>query len=92
MATDPLTTGWRAANPDLGDVGGPVVNGIDLKRGTFAELTGLFHGPRTSAVLLDNVDGSTRIHPGRKLESSLAAVTTDETCVHGSQGDEDQYQ
>ena len=91
ITSDPHTTGWRAANSDLGGVGDPSVRDAE-RHATFSELTGLFHGLCTSAVLLNDVEGPTLIDLRRKAKSNLASTTTERTRVHGSQGDQDQRQ
>jgi hypothetical protein len=93
MTSDPHTIGWRVANADVGGVGDPAVYDAErLWRATLSELTSLFHVLCTSAVLLNDVEGSMGIEFRRKAKGSLAGTTTDRICVHGSQGDEDQRQ
>ena len=93
MMSDPHTTCRRVTNAD---VGGVADHGVcDAKRcatSTFSELASLLHSLCTSTVLLNDVEGSTLINLCFKAKSSLAGTTTSRTCIHGSQGDEDQRQ
>ena len=91
VTSDPHTTGWRVVNSDLGGVGDPSVCDAE-RRATFSELTSLFHGLCAGTVLLGNVEDPTLIDLRRKAKSNLASTTTERTCVHGSQGDQDQQQ
>ena len=93
MTSDPHTIARRVANADIGGVGDHGVCDVERRAtSTFSELTSVFHGLCTSAVLLNDVGGSTPIDLRCKAKSSLAGTTTDRICVHGSQGDEGQRQ
>ena len=93
MMSGPHTTCRRVTNADIGGVTDHGVCDAERRAiSTFSELTSLLHSLCTSAVLLNDVEGSTLIDLRCKAKSSLAGTTTSRTCVHGSQGDEDQRQ
>ena len=87
---DARTGCGRIANSDLGGVAAEVgVCDGERPATAFAQLSGLFHGLETSAVLLKNFKGATLVDPPRKAEGGLAGAMTEMIRVHSQR---DEYQ